>query len=234
MNRRERVRGQTREEIKAHARRQMTEQGTAAVSLGAIARAMGMTTPGLYRYYSDRDALITALIVDAFEDLAATLQAAVAAIPSAQYADRLLAAVLAYRGWALAHPVDFQLVFGNPIPGYSAPSEVTVPAVRDAFTVLVGVMHEAYAAGVLTPSPAHLRVIETWRLPPFDDSMAYPFRLVPVVVYLAAVGWTRMHGIVTLELFHHIQSLVGATDAFYRQEMLGFMREMGLTPSDTS
>ncbi len=232
MNRRERVREQTREEIKAHARQQMAEQGTAAVSLGAIARAMGMTTPGLYRYYPDRDALITALIVDGFDDLAATLHAADAAIPATQYADRLLAAVMAYRVWALQKPLDFQLVFGNPIPGYTAPLAVTAPAVRDAFTVLLGVMHQAYAAGALTPSPAHRAMVETWALPAVDPATAYPFPLVPVVVYLAAVGWTRMHGIVTLELFHHIQPLVGAMDLFYRQEMLGFMREIGLTPKE--
>ena len=40
---------------------------------------------------------------------------------------------LAYREWAIAHPVDFQLIYGNPIPGYDAPAEITVPLARRPF-----------------------------------------------------------------------------------------------------
>jgi hypothetical protein len=39
----------------------------------------------------------------------------------------------AYRRWALGNRIDFQLIYGNPIPGYIAPSEVTVSAVIKRF-----------------------------------------------------------------------------------------------------
>jgi AcrR family transcriptional regulator len=125
---RESQRQDTREEIKAFARQQMAAEGTAALSLRAIARDMEMTAPALYRYFPSREDLITALIVDAFNALADALEAADAAPTQQDYGSRLRAVLMAYRGWALEHPTDFQLIYGNPIPGYSAPRELTVPA----------------------------------------------------------------------------------------------------------
>ena len=89
------------------ARQQMAEEGTAALSLRSIARRMGVTAPALYRYYADRDALITALITDAYNDLANTLEAARDAAPAGDYAQRIYDAALAYRRWALDHPTDY-------------------------------------------------------------------------------------------------------------------------------
>lgn len=74
--RREPVRASTIEEIKATARRLMAESGTIEARFTDIARAMGMTPPALYRYFSDRDALLTALLTDGYNDLADRLTAA--------------------------------------------------------------------------------------------------------------------------------------------------------------
>src|SRR5581483_8391775 len=123
----ERLRDAAINEIKAIARQQMADQGQAALSLGAIARAMGMTTPALYRYFEIRDALVTELILDAYGALATTIEQADAAAPNADYAARLRATASAYRSWAVAHPHDYALIYGTPIPGYHAPRERTVP-----------------------------------------------------------------------------------------------------------
>src|SRR5262245_45041432 len=123
----ERLREAAIAEIKAIARQQMAEQGQAALSLGAIARAMGMTTPALYRYFESRDALITALIIDAYEALAIALEQADSATRSDDYATRFRAMARAYRDWAVAHPHEYALIYGTPIPGYHAPRERTVP-----------------------------------------------------------------------------------------------------------
>ncbi|MBZ0286445.1 MAG: WHG domain-containing protein, partial [Anaerolineae bacterium] len=128
---------ETQAAIKAIARRHMAEQGTAAVGLRAIARDLDMTAPALYRYFPSLDDLITALIVDAYNANADAMAEADAAQPPTDYLARLLAALNAYRDWALAHPVDFQLIYGNPIPGYHAPAEITIPAARRNFAVMV-------------------------------------------------------------------------------------------------
>ncbi len=72
--RRERIRVSTIDEIKTTAWKQVAEQGAASLSLRAIAREMGMTAPGLYRYFKDRDGLVTALLIDAFDSFSTTLE----------------------------------------------------------------------------------------------------------------------------------------------------------------
>src|SRR4030095_17139404 len=143
--RRERVRQATVEEIKAVARAQMAAEGTAGVSLRAIAREMGMTAPALYRYFGSRDDLVTALVTDAYDALADAMEAAVAAVPAGRHADRVRAAFGAFRAWGIEHPTEFALIFGSPIPGYVAP-EATRPAGRRSPDLL---------GRVLAPAPDH-------------------------------------------------------------------------------
>ena len=74
-----RERSDTITQIKAVARQQMAEHGTAGLSLRGIAREMGITAPAIYNYFPRLDDLITALIVDAFTALADAMEAAEAA-----------------------------------------------------------------------------------------------------------------------------------------------------------
>jgi len=232
MTRRERLHAHTREEIKAVARQQMAAQGTAALSLAAIARQMELTTPALYRYFADRDALVTALIIDAFRSVADSMEAAAENLPHQQYAERLVAVMGAYRAWALRHPVDFQLIYGNPIPGYHAPADLTVPEVRRGAAVILTILQAAYDAGALQLSPG--------MAPPADillrasDTWGAESALQPAVVFVCMTGWTRMHGIVMLELFNHLQPTIGDVGAFFHHELALFLRDIGLTPLNTS
>lgn len=230
-NRRERQREQTRDEIKAAARQQMAERGSAGLSLSAVARAIGLSTPSLYYYYADRDALLTALIVDAFHSLGAAVEAAVAALPPGAYAERMFAALLAYRSWALAHPVDFQLIYGTPVPDYHAPAEQTVPAVRRSVAVLLETLRAAYAAGALRPRPEHALLpagLQFTLVSQANEPIAAP------VAYIALAGWSLIHGIIMLELFGHLQSSLTSPEAFFRHQVLTYLAGVGLVLPDTS
>jgi AcrR family transcriptional regulator len=220
--RREKQYAATSAEIKATTRRLMAEHGTAGVSIRAIARAMELSPPSLYHYFPSRDDLITALISDAFNVLADELEQARDRTKGTAV-ERLTAVVLAYRSWALAHPLDFQLIYGNPIPGYVAPREITVPAVVRGFAVMVGLLADALAQTPSTqPVPAGLEA----RLATIGERDGYT---VPVqALYLGVVGWTRMHGIVMLELFNHLQPVVGDDDTFYRAQMQDLFKSIGL------
>jgi AcrR family transcriptional regulator len=222
MSRRERLREATREEIKAVARRQMAESGTASLSLTAIARAMELVPSALYRYFPDRDALITALILDAFSDLAAALAAADAAEPATHYGQRLMAAAMVYRSWSLANPIEFQLVFGNPIPGYEGPIELTGPAMERVFSVFLGTIQAAHAAGKLRPiadyRPEALTQYEKAHTPRYD----------PPVMYSGLAGWTTMHGVVTLELFGFLPHSLAEREHFFRGRMQLYLESIGL------
>ncbi|MFZ1629219.1 MAG: TetR/AcrR family transcriptional regulator, partial [Anaerolineae bacterium] len=137
-------------EIKAAARQQMAAHGTAGLSLRGIAREMSITAPAIYNYFPRLEDLITALIVDAFTALADAMDAAEAAAPSERAYDKIMALCLAYREWAIAHPTVFQLIYGNPIPGYRAPEELTLPLARRPFLGLFRCFMRAHLSGELT------------------------------------------------------------------------------------
>lgn len=217
-------------DIKATARAQMAAQGTAGLTLRGIARALGITAPAIYNYYPRLDGLITALIVDAFTDLAETMEAAEAAEPAERAFDKILALCLAYRQWAMDHPTDFQLIGGNPIPGYQAPAELTLPLARRPFLGLFRWFIHAHASGELT-IPAEYQAV-----PPAVSAGVAAWRQLSGIdvpdplMGLLMSGWARIYGLTALEMYGHLQPLVGDPAALYRYEMTAFLGQLGLTP----
>lgn len=131
LTRRDRMRAATMEEITATARRLLVEQGPDAVSLRAIAREMGMTAPGLYRYYGSREELLRHVVATIFRELAGDIREAIRQVgpgPASGFASdaarrnhialKLVAACREYRRWALDHKDEFALLFGVPVPGF--------------------------------------------------------------------------------------------------------------------
>jgi AcrR family transcriptional regulator len=226
--RRERIHEATRHEILDTARRQMAASGAAALSLRAIAREMEITAPALYRYFPSRDDLVTALILYAYNSLADSLEAARDAEPADAYAVRLTAMALAYRNWALLHPEDFALIFGTPIPDYEAPRETTVPAATRNFTAFLLVIAAAMQAGVIVPPPAYAQLPPELAAPLEALRQNEGYDVPSPALYITAAGWSRMHGLVMLELFGHTGPVVGDTSAFYRYEMQQMLHQMGL------
>lgn len=226
--RRDESRANLAEEIKRVAREQMAERGTAGVSLRGIARALQITAPAIYNYYPRLDDLITALLVDAFTALAAALEEAGESAVDETNRGRILAASLRYRTWALERPVEFQLIYGNPIPGYVAPFEVTTPLAQRPFAALGRYFVAAWQAGELTlpftenDLPESItQHMEAWRRESGIEAPTAP-------LYALIVGWTRIHGLVTLELFHHLQPAIGDTEALYRHEVNVYLDQLGL------
>ena len=141
---RERARAELTREIKEEARRQLAETGAHGLSLRAVARELGMVSSALYRYFPSRDDLLTALIIDAYDALGEVAETAIAA--SARPRVRWLAACHAIRGWALAHPHEYALIYGSPVPGYRAPQATVGPASRVPLAFM-GVLRDAVAGG---------------------------------------------------------------------------------------
>jgi AcrR family transcriptional regulator len=206
----------TAAEIKRVAREQMAAAGAAGLSLRAVAAAMGITAPAIYRYFANRDALVTALIVDAFDALGAAIRTAIESQAAAGSAARLLAALRAYRAWSLTHPSEFALLFGTPIPGYVAPREVTVPAARRAFAALLAVPTAAWERGEITiaaPSPS-------------DDVPGAPL---PPAVYAQVIeDWATCHGLISLELTGHLAPAIGDPAAAYERAIRHIAQRLGL------
>ena len=79
---------------------QIAESGAAALSLRAIARQLGITAPAIYNYFTRRDDLVTALIIDAYTLLGDVQFAALEGLPESDHRGRLLAVGMAYRQFA--------------------------------------------------------------------------------------------------------------------------------------
>jgi len=131
LTRRDRMRAATMEEITATARRLLVEQGPDAASLRAIAREMGMTAPGLYRYYSSREELLRHVIGTIYRELAGDIRRAIEQAdpePASGFTSesarrnhialKMIAACREFRRWALNHKDEFALLFGVPVPGF--------------------------------------------------------------------------------------------------------------------
>lgn len=230
LTRREQLYAATITDIKETARQLMRQHGTNGLTLREIARTMGMTAPGLYHYFANRDALITALIIDAFNALADTLE--VAQSGPGTVVERLQRALLAYRAWAITNRTDFELIYGNPIPGYKAPRDTTVPAAARSLKVFAALLAEAIAQGDLVPPPAYQSV------PPLlaahftvlaQQSVGETLASVPVeAFYLAVVAWPRIHGLIMLEIFEHLPPVVGDSTTFYALQIDDMLREFGI------
>jgi AcrR family transcriptional regulator len=137
LSRRDRLRAATKDEILQTARRLLVDEGPEAVSLRAIAREMGMTAPGLYRYFGSREELLRHVIAGIFTELGADIHQAIGDADDAfrgslglrgetdltppQHTAKMTAVVLAacreFRHWALNHTREFALIFGAPLPG---------------------------------------------------------------------------------------------------------------------
>jgi AcrR family transcriptional regulator len=196
---RDRARAELTQEIKAEARRQLGEHGATQLSLRAVAKELGMVSSALYRYFPSRDQLLTALIIDAYNALGDAADAAVD--PAAEPRARWQAVCRAVREWARAHPHEYALIYGTPIPGYQAPPDTIGPAIRVAL-LLAGLVAEAFATGSLVlPGP------DATPLPPALEAQATALGrqigtdVPPLVVTRVVVAWTQLFGMISFELF---------------------------------
>jgi AcrR family transcriptional regulator len=200
----------------------------ASLSLRAIAREMGMTAPGLYRYYPSRDDLVTALIVEAFNSFSEALENAREAQNQNDHVERFRAISRAYFAWAVANSQKYALLFGTPVRGYRLSQEAG-PAAQRAFLILQGVIGEAYAAGKITGELA------TLRLPAGLKSQYEALRnlgmpYVPVVTHLALSTWATIHGITSLYLYGYLTSFLGEqVESFVGFEIEKMVRMLGLS-----
>ncbi|MFF7282312.1 TetR/AcrR family transcriptional regulator [Streptomyces griseorubiginosus] len=227
-SRRERLRAEAAQEIKTIALKHMAENGTAAVSLRAIAREMGMTAGAIYSYYDTRDDLITALIADVYNSLAQALEEAVAAASEGPVA-QVMAYGQAYRSWAVANPQEFRLVYGDPAPDYQVPPcGPAAEAEHRACTALTGVVVTAW------PWAQRLHADEHYTWDDYDPEFIKTVRsafpdLHPAAVALAMRLWGRLHGLVSLEIYGHLRPQVQDPAKLYHAELVDLTHLLGLT-----
>ncbi|WP_059013468.1 TetR/AcrR family transcriptional regulator [Streptomyces specialis] len=225
---RERARREVTAAIKEEARRRLAAEGAAKLSLRAVARELGMVSSALYRYFPSRDDLLTALIVDAYDAVGEAAEAALTAVPDdAPPADRWTAVCLAVRAWALAHPHEYALIHGTPVPGYAAPRDTVGPGTRVPLA-LAAVAQRARLSGLLgepagDPPPGPVRA-EAEELAA-EHAPGLPG---PVMAALVA-SWAQLIGLVGFEVFGQFNGVVvAARTEFFTHTVRRMAGDVGL------
>ncbi|MFF0577466.1 TetR/AcrR family transcriptional regulator [Streptosporangium saharense] len=223
---RERVRAELTREITDIARGQLATEGASGLSLRAIAREMGMVSSAIYRYFPSRDDLLTALIIDGYNALGEAVEKADAAVAREDHAGRWLAVCHAVRDWALAHPHEYALLYGSPVPGYKAPMDTVAAAIRD--TVVYGrIVSDAHEAGVLNPR-------DGFPAPPaaFSGDAGRVRDIIPGVpddvIARALLAWTGLFGWVSFELFGQFNNVILDPRAAFEHAMRCHAALLGL------
>ena len=209
---REQSRARTMAAILAAAREEIATRGGGGLSMRAVAREVGMVSSAVYRYFPTREALLTAMILESYEGLAAALAEVRARRPDLRW----VALGTALRDWAIDRPHEFQLIYGTPIPGYVAPPE-TVPA----------------AAAVAAP---FLEVAKGAEPPPF----ARPALVRQMSAFVEVTGGSgeataavvaelgALVGLVTLELGGHLVGSADPADELFRALLRRQVDTLGL------
>ncbi|WP_406447810.1 TetR/AcrR family transcriptional regulator [Streptomyces sp. NBC_00876] len=228
---RERARIEVTAAIKDEARKQLAAEGAAKLSLRAVARELGMVSSALYRYFPSRDELLTALIVDAYDAVGEAAEHAhrtavarrAGPAGSAVHLSRWVAVACAVRDWALAHPHEYALIYGSPVPGYTAPQATVGPASRVGL-VLIAVLEEAHREqGLALPPLAD-------ELRPEAERLAADLApdLPPAVAAPLVAAWSQLFGLLSFEIFGQFNRVVEAREIFFRQAVTELGRTVGL------
>lgn len=200
--RREHQRAQTLAEIKTLAMAQIAAGGVTNLSLNAIAKEMGMSGAAIYRYFDNRGLLLAALAIDAYSDLADTLETAAHRRQSSARAC-WQAVATAYRNWALEQPHRYRLVFSTRVgSGQLAPDRIIPASARSMIVLLDSIAAATPSTRRATAKPARVlsRQLRDWQtrtdMPDLPDA-----------TLLAGLrAWTRLHGVISLELEGHLPS----------------------------
>jgi AcrR family transcriptional regulator len=211
---RARVRAELTREIADVARRHLASEGAAALSLRAVARELGMASSAVYRYFPSRDDLLTTLIVDAYDALGAAAEQAESAVARTDLRARWRAVCSATREWAVAHPHEYALIYGSPVPGYAAPDTTTGPAARVG-EALSRVIADGVAAGTVDPAADATGADTTLApglaarvgLPADDPGSSLAARTV--------LAWTTLFGMISFELFGHSHNVVADNRRYF-------------------
>ncbi|MGY0235267.1 TetR/AcrR family transcriptional regulator [Longispora urticae] len=222
---RARIRAEMVDEIKRVARRHLAVDG-ANLSLRAVARDLGMVSSAVYRYFASRDDLLTALILDAYNAMGDAAERAEAAVPRGDLLGRWLAVADGLRGWALAHPEEYALIYGSPVPGYAAPMDTVEPSTRPV-VLLGGILADAWRAGLLVdhgddPLPPALAA-EVRRIAEFTGADVPEYAMVR-----GLLAWTELFGAISFELFGRINNTILERDAWFAHQVRAMAAYTGL------
>jgi AcrR family transcriptional regulator len=212
-SRRDRLRAATIEEIIGTARQLLVQSGPDAVSLRAIAREMGMTAPGLYRYFGSHEELLRHVSASIFTELSQDIHGAIQAaaadpetpdLQSAKLTVKMVAACREFRRWALNHKPEFGMLFGVPLPGLDHGRHDIADECALAFAGTFFALFLELWGSARFPVPAEEEIDPGLRdqLGRHRDALGSDIPVGAVLTFLRC--WTVLYGAVSMEVFGHM------------------------------
>ena len=213
-SRRDRQRAATIEEIIATARGLLVTSGPDAVSLRAIAREMGMTAPGLYRYFGSHEELVRHVIAGIFTELSGDIHRAIEAATgpaeptpdqiAAKLTIKMVAACREFRRWALNHKAEFGLLFGVPLPGlddgrYDIADECALTFAGIFFALFLELWEKVRFA---VPDPEQIDPGLREQLTNYGNALGADLPAGAMLTFLRC--WVLLYGSVSMEVFGHL------------------------------
>ena len=160
-DRRQVRRAQTIDEIVQVAIDVMGEQGAAGLSLGEVARRIGIRPPSLYVYFPSKSAVYDAVFAQGWEDVLATISAQPEPDATTDAQDYLLNHANHFVRWTMEHPVHAQLMVWRTVPGYEPSAAAYEPAL--AIMALTSRRLEALQRlGLLASTAASEELVGAW------------------------------------------------------------------------
>jgi AcrR family transcriptional regulator len=222
---RARARAEMTDQIKRIARTHLAADGP-NLSLRAVARDLGVVSSAVYRYFDSRDALLTALIIDAYNSMGEAAERAEAEVARRDLIGRWMALGRSLRQWSLDRPHEYALLYGSPVPGYAAPQDTIGPASRPVL-VMTAIVHAGVERGLLAPADRLARPLraDLEALTAFEGFVGIP----PAVLARGMTAWAQLFGALSFELFGRLTNGISDYDAFFDYQLRAMAGYVGLS-----
>jgi AcrR family transcriptional regulator len=224
LSRRDRARAETLLEIKRTARRVLVDQGVDGLALRAVAREMGMTAPGLYRYFDNREDLVEHVVADLYDELTDVLETVRDAVEPATPGAQLICVARAFRTWAITHRAEFGLLFGSAGQGVlpedahdygERPSQLAGARFGGVFAALIARVY--LERGFPVPADEELDPALQVQLQEWCAKLPVALPLGVMHVFLSC--WIRLYGLVCMEIFGHLRFALHDAEQMFESEL---------------
>ena len=185
-----------------------------------------MASSALYRYFPSRDALLTTLIIEAYDALGEACEQAHDEIDADDLLGRWRSVAHAARAWARAHPHEYSLIYGSPVPGYAAPTDTVDPATR-VTTLLLGLLVDVESSGA--PPATTVKAVSDALDEQLDILRTQAGSAVDAPRLLHGISaWVLLFGLLNFELFGQFKNVFDDADDLFAQQVDRMAERMGL------
>jgi AcrR family transcriptional regulator len=226
---RERVRSGTIQEIKRTAREVLTEEGQSGLTIRAVARKMGLSSPSLYRYFASHGELVGAVIVELLDELVEHIRSVLSEHADTDPGERILIASRALRQWALEHPQEFDLTMTTPID--LAGSDASVDEARWRFAGVFAELFVQMWQQRQFPAPPAEALGEGLHAAADLVRRKLDLPIPPGAVAAFLRGWVRLYGVVCMESMGQLRLVGDTSGALFDWELRELSGLLGLPTS---